>query len=111
MIPSSGRQERRINLSREEQWVLHHVMLDRMELEAQSPADTDPPSIAVYRVFEKLEAGTHQFSQSECQCLQDELRQYAEVVNTPKRDQPIADRLLDKFQQPESVSSTVKSLP
>lgn len=56
MTASSERQGRTLNLSRKEQWVLHHMMLDRMELEAQALADTDPPPIAVYRVFKKTQS-------------------------------------------------------
>lgn len=111
MTLSSERQEHTIDLSREEQWVLHHVMLNRMELEVQAPADTDPPPIAVYRVFEKLEAGTHRFSQCERQCLRDELHQYVGAMETPERDRPVAEQLLDKLQESESVSSTVEPVP
>lgn len=109
--PSSEHQKYTLDLSREEQWVLHHVLLDRIELEAQAPADTDPPPITVYRVFEKLEAGTHQFSRYERQGLRDELHKYAEAMNTPERDQPIVERLLDKLQQSEPNSSTVEPVP
>lgn len=86
-----------LNLSREEQWVLHHVMLDRIELELHAPETTDPPSIAVYRVFEKLENGIHRFSQRERQCIKEELQQYADAAETPSQDRPIADRILTQL--------------
>ncbi len=111
MIPSSRHHESALDLSREEQWVLHHVILDRMELEARAPADTNPPPVAVYRVFEKLEAGTHRFSRCERQCLRDELDRYAEAADTPERDRPIAERLLDKLQRTESTSSAAEPMP
>jgi hypothetical protein len=97
MTNSNRHHEYSLGLSRDEQWILHHVMLDRIELEAQHPNDTDPPPFAVYRAFEKIEAGTHRFSWDEYQCLIDELHQYANSTHTPKRDQPIVEQLLNKL--------------
>lgn len=97
-----------LSLSREEQWVVHHVMLDRMELEAQAPAETDPPPLDVYRIFEKLEGGIHWFSQRECQCLRNELSQYAEEKSTPDRDKPITEQILNQLQQPDLTVSAVE---
>ena len=48
--------------TREEQWVLHDVMLDRIEMELHVSEDADPHAIEVLRVFEKAEAGTDRFS-------------------------------------------------
>lgn len=101
MTTSSGHTEAVLELSREEQWMLHHVMLDRMELEARSPAETDPPPVAVYRVFEKLETGTHRFSRCERRCLRAELCQHAEAMDTPERDRPLATQILDKLRRAE----------
>ncbi|TYL37913.1 hypothetical protein CV102_14395 [Natronococcus pandeyae] len=111
MAPQSEHQERAFDLSREEQWVLHHTLLDRMESEVRSPADTDPPPLAVYRVFEKLEAGTHRFSQRERRCLRDELRQCVAAAETPDRDRPIAERLLVELETPDATDSVAEPLP
>lgn len=97
------------DLSREEQWVLHHVILDRLELEAQAPADTDAPPLAVYRVFEKLDSGMYQFSECEHERLKDELRKYIEYAETPERDRSVAEHLLDEFDRSEPRVSTVES--
>ncbi|GAA0683073.1 hypothetical protein GCM10009020_35590 [Natronoarchaeum mannanilyticum] len=78
MSPKNAQRESLLDLSREEQWVLHHVILDCIEMESRAPESTDSPALAVYRVFEKLERGTHRFSQRECQCIRDELRQYVD---------------------------------
>lgn len=109
MTASNRPYEYILDLSRDEQWILHHVMLDRIELEAQHPDDTEPPPFTVYRVFEKIEAGTHRFSRDEHQCLIDELNQYANSKHIPERDQPIVERLLNKLQRSKSGNYTARS--
>lgn len=111
MDDSNRQSEHALDLSRDEQWILHHVVLDRMELEAQAPADTDAPPVALYRVFEKLEAGTYRFSQREYDCLRDEVREYVECAETPERDRPVAERLLDELERSDPRLSTVESPP
>ncbi|MFC4988923.1 hypothetical protein [Saliphagus infecundisoli] len=96
MTASTERRGVTLSLSHEEQWLLHHLMLDRMELEARSP-ETDPPSMDVYRIFDKLEAGTHWFTRQECRRLRDELDRYVDARDTPDRDRPTARRLLDRL--------------
>lgn len=86
-------------LSREEQWIAHHVMLDRIELEAKAPGDTDPPPLEVFRVFEKLEADHPRLTSSERRCLCRELRRYVEGVNTPERDESVARSLLEALEE------------
>ncbi len=98
MTESTGHWKFALALSREEQWVLHHVMLDRMELEARSP-EADAPSIEIYRVFKKLEAGTHRFTRRERRLLREELERYVEARDTPERDRPTARKLLDRLRQ------------
>lgn len=98
MTASTERRGLTLALSREEQWLLHHVMVDRMELDARS-SGTDTPSVDVYRVFDKLEAGTHRFTRRECRCLRDELEQYVEARDTPERDRPTAKRILDRLRE------------
>ena len=88
-----------VTLTREQRWVAHHVMLDRIELEAKAPGDTEPPPMEVFEVFEKLEAGEPQFTSSERQYLCRELRRYADAVNTPERDEPVARSLLETLEE------------
>lgn len=97
-MPQNEREQLSLDLSREEQWVVHHVLLDRIESERQSPEDADPPSLAVFRAFEKLEAGTHRFSPSECRCLEDELRQYADADGIPDCDLAATKRVLKQIE-------------
>ena len=86
-----------LTFSREQRWVAHHVMLDRIELEAKAPGETEPPPIEVFQVFEKLEADELRLTSSERQCLCSELRRYVDGVNTPERDESVARSLLDSL--------------
>ncbi|MHC3439444.1 DUF7853 family protein [Natrialbaceae archaeon A-gly3] len=86
-----------VTFSREQQWVAHHVMLDRIELEAKAPGETEPPPMEVFQVFEKLEAGEPRLTSSERRCLCRELRRYVEGVNTPERDESVARTLLESL--------------
>lgn len=87
-----------LDLTREEQWVLHDVMLDRIEMELCVPKDAEPPAIEVFHVFEKLEAGTYQFSEAERQCIREELRRYANARDTPERDVSVIERVVDRLE-------------
>ena len=46
-------------LPRDDLWTLHHVLLERLNAEqtASETATIDPPPLAVYRVFDTLDAG------------------------------------------------------
>ena len=96
MTASTERQGLSLTLTREEEWVLHHLMLDRMELEARS-TEPDPPSVDIYRIFDKLEGDTHWFTSRECRLLREKLGRYAEARDTPDRDRPTARRLLERL--------------
>lgn len=97
MTLQNERRDITLDLSREEEWLIHHVILDRIELERRTPEDSEPPSLAVYRVFEKLEAGVHRFSPRERECLQDELQQYVDANETPERDRAVTRRVLEQI--------------
>lgn len=94
MVTESTQTTFAFDLSREEQWVVHHVLLDRIEMELHAPESTDPPSPTVYRAFEKLEGDAARLSQSERECVRDELRRYVDADDTPERDRPVAKRVL-----------------
>ncbi|AGB38915.1 DUF7853 family protein [Natronococcus occultus] len=105
----TDRQETTLNLSRAQQWVLHHVLLDRLELEANAPAATDPPSPAVYRAFDKLDHGCVRFTRRERHRLCEAVRQYADAAETPERDRPIAERVLAELRDSLAVPTTAAS--
>lgn len=93
MHPPPQHRRAAIEPSRAEQWVLHHVVLDRLEL-----ADfDDPPPIEGYRTFEKLEAGTYTFTWRERCWLCAELGRYVEARHTPERDRSLARAVLDRL--------------
>lgn len=105
MTAATGRQERALELTREELWVAHHVLLDRLELERRAPVVTDSPPLAISRAFEKLDAGRYRLTRREHRYLRDELRQYAAAEETPARDRPIAERMLDKLERSATATS------
>lgn len=48
-----------LDLPRDDLWTLHHALLERLDAEqtAPEPAAIDPPTLAVYRVFDTLDNG------------------------------------------------------
>ena len=86
-----------VTLTREQRWVAHHVVLDRIELEAKAPGETGPPPIELFQVFEKLEAGEPRLTSSERRYLCRELCRYVDAVSTPQRDEPVARSLIDSL--------------
>ena len=98
MTVQNPREQTNFELSREEQWVLHHVLLDRIELEAKAPGETEPPPLEAFRLFEKLEAGELRFSSRERRCLCRELRRYVDAVTVPERDESVVRSLLETFE-------------
>lgn len=57
--PMSPPRTAHLELTRGEQWTLHHALLDRIDRErtAADATGIDPPPLAVYTAFETLEAG------------------------------------------------------
>lgn len=109
MTATTDRQEVALDLSRAQQWVLHHVLLDRIELGANAPETVDPPSPAVYRAFDKLDHGSVRFTRRERHRLCEEVRRYAEAAETPDRDRPTAERVLAKFRDSLAVQTAAAS--
>ena len=85
-------------LSRDEAWTVHHVVLDRIEAETTS-ADREPPSIDVYRVFDKLEAGTERFTRSELKAMRVELESSRETDGPTDRDEARLAALVERLGQ------------
>lgn len=84
-----------LRLSSSELWILHHVLLDRIDLEQQSPSTADPPPLAVYHAFEKLEAGEHLFTPSELRRMRGELRRFLEQTEGASPDRAAARQVID----------------
>lgn len=86
-----------LRLSSAELWILHHVLLDRIELEQRSPATVDPPPLEVFQAFDKLEAGEHLFTPTELRRMRSELRRYLERTNGTGPDRVTARRVIDRI--------------
>lgn len=67
-----------LSLPAEEQWTLHHVLLDRIEAEptAPEPSTIDPPPVEVFQAFETLDAGETAFTLAELNGMQTVLAEY-----------------------------------
>lgn len=65
-----------LSLSPAAQWTLHHALLERIDAEptAADPTGIDPPPLAVYTAFERLDAGARTFSDAELDAMCDVVR-------------------------------------
>lgn len=86
-----------LRLSSAELWILHHVLLNRIELEERSPSTADPPPLEVFQAFDKLEAGEHLFTPTELRRMRTELRQYIKRTDGPGQDRQAARRVIDRI--------------
>lgn len=88
-----------IELSRAEQWVAHHVLLDAIGLAdgSEVPAETDDPAIDVARgALEKLERGTFEFTAGELDALQRACREHARTTEAGA-DRNLATAISDRI--------------
>ena len=67
-----------LSLSREAQWTLHHVLLDRIDRAgtADAPTSDESPSLEVYQAFERLDAGSTCFTLPQLEAIQTVLGEY-----------------------------------
>jgi hypothetical protein len=67
-----------LSLPFEEHWMLHHVLLDRIEQEAvaEESSSVDPPPVAVFQAFEALDAGETRFTIAQIEAMQTLLAEY-----------------------------------
>lgn len=74
-MPAPPPQTVALPLPRDELWTLHHAVLARLEAEetATDPAAIDSLPVAVYRVFEALDAGSTRVSLADLAVVLDEL--------------------------------------
>jgi len=88
-VPSGGPDVQRVELSQAQQWVLHHLMLERLDEARERYQDT--PWWAV-TVANKLERGNFSFSTFEVWRLRQDLRRY--IDEAPQRDAEEAESIL-----------------
>jgi hypothetical protein len=67
-----------LSLSLEQQWTLHHVLLDRIEQEPteEPSSDSDPPPVEIFRAFETLDAGDTSLTIAQLEAIQAVLVEY-----------------------------------
>ena len=73
-----------VELSRAEQWVVHHVLLESIGLADGEPNDgTDPTDLPErsLAVLEKLESGTFEFTADELSFLRQECNRHARATS------------------------------
>lgn len=67
-----------LSLTAEEEWTLHHVLLDRIDA-GSTPTGTprgEPPSLEVLRAFERLDAGETTFTVVQLEAVRSVLAEY-----------------------------------
>lgn len=65
-----------LSLPFEEHWTLHHVLLDRIDQEAEKPSRADPPPVEVFQAFETLDSGKTNFTIGQLEAIQTILAEY-----------------------------------
>lgn len=81
--PSKERETYTIALGREERWVVHHVLTDRLDDRID---DGERPPEWLLDLVSRIEAGEETLTGRQLRYLQDALRAYADSDGTPSRD-------------------------
>lgn len=87
-----------LQLTPEERWTLHHVLLHRIEREtaADDATSIDPPRLAVFRAFETLDGGGSRFTVEELEAIEDLLAEYHHRTTWWEVERPRIERLLHR---------------
>ncbi|WP_436344013.1 DUF7853 family protein [Natronorubrum sp. FCH18a] len=87
-----------LSLPLEEQWTLHHVLLDRIEREltATDPTTVDPPPVEVFQAFETLDAGHTRFTIAQLDAIQAILAEYHHSPTWWELERPRLEQLLHR---------------
>lgn len=91
-----------LSLPREEQWTLHHVLLDRIEREAlaEEPGKIDPPPIEIFQAFATLEAGETSFTLEQLDAMQTVVAEYHHSPDWGDVERARIERLLHRVTEP-----------
>lgn len=82
-----------LSLSADSQWVLHHVLLDRLERAADA-SGADAPPIELYGAFERLDGGETAFTAEQLAAVQDVLATYQRASDEWELERSRIERLL-----------------
>jgi hypothetical protein len=86
-----------LSLPPEEQWTLHHVLLDRIERETTAEqTNADSPPVEVFRAFERLDAGETSFTVAELEAIQAVLAEYHHATTWWELERARLERLLHR---------------
>ncbi|WP_224450268.1 hypothetical protein [Haloprofundus salilacus] len=85
-----------LELSLEEQWVLHHVLTDYIDVASGEGADLPKPVVEI-ALAEKIEAGTFAFTAFELDKLLFRCRFHARNDAVPDADRTVAQALADRI--------------
>ena len=87
-----------LSLPLEEQWTLHHVLLDRIDQETTvgDTTEVDPPPVEVFRAFETLDAGETSFTIAQLETIQDVLAEYHHSPTWWEIERPQFEQLLHR---------------
>ena len=91
-----------LSLPPEEQWTLHHVLLDRIEQEvvAEEPGGIDPPPIEIFQAFEALDAGETSFTLAQLKAMQTVLSEYHHSPTWWELERSQIEQLLHRVTEP-----------
>ena len=84
-----------VTLSREERWIVHHVLTARAD---DVLDDGESPPEWMVDSFETLESGSETFTRSQTRHLSDALQTYANEDETPGEDATLASSIADQFE-------------
>ena len=78
-----------------EHWILHHVLLYRIDRETTGDGPVvDPPSLEIFQAFETLDAGRTTFSTSQLEAMQEVLAEYHHSTSWWESERSQLERLL-----------------
>lgn len=79
----------RIELSRAEQWVVHHLMLDSIGLAAADSTPEEPPKYVI-RILQNLETGANEFTPLELDHIRYACSSYTRGNDIPEAERKVA---------------------
>lgn len=100
-----------LDLSRQDQWILQHVLLDRVERKARTAEQSDPPTLGAFRAVDTLEAGVYEFTSDERGVLARELTASVEADCAAERDRDAAAALLERVRDAVDGQPSVRDPP
>lgn len=86
-----------LRLPSREQWVLHHVLSDRIERSRRSPATAPPPPREVESVFQKVESGSLLLTVPEIRRTREALITYLREDGVPPRERREVGHIVERI--------------